>query len=71
MNDFMPPVEIIEREREQYYQGMKEYLFKLKNMSHEEAKAEAMKSLFNSGIIDEQGNLEKIYCEVKNEQGDI
>lgn len=61
VGDFMPPVAIIEREREQYYQGMKEYLYQLKRMSPEEAKAEAKESLFNSGIIDEQGNLAERY----------
>lgn len=51
----MPSVELFEREKVAYINGMKEYLQKLKNMEHSQAKKVSFENLKRSQIIGENG----------------
>jgi len=46
-----------ERKEIEFCKGMEEYLKQLQEMPPEEAKKEAQRSLFASGMVDENGNL--------------
>ncbi len=57
----MPSVELIECEKVAYINGMKEYLQKLKNMEHSQAKKVSFENLKKSKIIGENGEFTEHY----------
>ncbi len=57
----MPSVELIECEKVAYINGMKEYLQKLKNMEHSQAKEVSLENLKKSKIIGENGEFTEHY----------
>lgn len=57
----MPSVELFEREKVAYINGMKEYLQKLKNMEHSQAKKVSFEYLKRSQIIGENGEYTEHY----------
>lgn len=58
----MPSVEMIECEKVAYINGMKEYLQKLKNMEHSQAKKVSFENLKKSKIIGENGEFTEHYA---------
>lgn len=59
--NIMPSVELIECEKVAYINGMKEYLQKLKNMEHSQAKEVSFENLKKSKIIGEDGEFTEHY----------
>lgn len=57
----MPSVELVECEKVAYINGMKEYLQKLKNMEHSQAKEISLENLKKSKIIGENGEFTEHY----------
>ena len=57
----MPSVELVECEKVAYINGMKEYLQKLKNMEHSQAKEISFENLKRSKIIGENGEFTEHY----------
>lgn len=63
--NIMPSVELIECEKVAYINGMKEYLQKLKNMEHSQAKEVSFENLKKSKIIGENGEFTEHYEHIR------
>lgn len=59
--NIMPSVKLIECEKVAYINEMKEYLQKLKNMEHSQAKEVSFENLKKSKIIGENGEFTEHY----------
>lgn len=59
--DIMPSIELFERERVAYVNGMEEYLCRLKKMKKPEAKKISLESLVRSQILQENGEFTERY----------
>lgn len=59
--DIMPPVAMIEYDKELYCSEMEEYFQKLKTIPKEKIKEIARKNLVQAGIVDKNGNLTDHY----------
>ncbi len=59
--DIMPTIELLEHERVAYINGMEEYLQRLKNMEHSQAKKVSFENLKKSKIIGENGEFTEHY----------
>ena len=57
----MPSIELVECEKVAYIKGMKEYLQKLKNMDHSQAKEISFENLKRCKIIGENGEFTEHY----------
>lgn len=57
----MPSIELLEYEKLAYINGMKEYLQKLKNMEHSQAKKVSFENLKKSEIIGDNGEFTEHY----------
>lgn len=63
--NIMPSVELIECEKVAYINGMKEYLQRLKNMEHSQAKEVSFENLKKSKIIGENGEFTEHYEHIR------
>lgn len=59
--DIMPSVELIEYEKVNYINRMKNYLNNLKNMEYDQAKEISLENLNKSGILGENGEFTEHY----------
>ena len=59
--NIMPSVELVECDKVAYINEMKEYLQKLKNMEHSQAKEISFENLKKSKIIGENGEFTEHY----------
>jgi len=62
----MPTIELIEQEKANYVQEMRDYLQKLKSMNKQDAQRKSFENLFQSGIIDEDGSFTDQYAYTKS-----
>lgn len=57
----MPTIEMIEVEKTNYIQEMKNYLNKLQQLESEDAREASYQNLLNSGIIEKNGRYSRRY----------
>ena len=57
----VPPIEMIEREREAYVREMEDYLNELKRMKKSDAQKKSFENLVESNIIGEDGDFTERY----------